>query len=1026
MEGLIILVVLVVLASPIGLIVSFVRQSRLSRKINKLQETLHSLEHELNRIKETGVQPARPSRASVPLTPPAVVQQPLAAEPIIPVPSLESRPLETPVPGTVESLLHARTPEIQPSPVPQTPPPILPPVSAPRLEMPPEAAPVAPVAPERPRVVDWEKFLGVKLFAWVGGLALFLGVAFFVKYSFERNLIPPEMRVALGFLVGLGLVVGGVVMRRKEFAVTAQTLCATGVVVLYGVSFAAHALYHLIGSVPVFALMTLVTATAFVLAIRMDAIVVAVLGLVGGFLTPPLLSTGQDNPLGLFSYVFLLNAGLIAVALYREWRFLLVLGAIGTGIMEAGWMEKFFAPAKTNIALTVLALFNGVFLAAVWLENRFARSDEGETPGFNRISDRAYGVAALLLQALLTFGVSAYFISLPELLNRPWTILSAIFMADLAILAVLPIRPRFFRLHLLGGGCVFLLLAFSKLDFAEANIFWALGSVLLFAILHSVYPLVLQRVKRIEARAVWSNLFPLAGMGLMLLLLTRLEVVSLVVWPIVLLLDLLIIGVAFFTGTLVSAMGAVLLTAIFTTAWIFKIPADWSGTGTILIIGIFAVLFFGAGFWLFQRAVQTAATEKPNDPVAKYLPATSAVLPFLLLALMVLRFDTANPSNIFGLALVLNGLLLWLSRRVDSYELTAVALGATIFLESFWSQSDFRADRAGIALTWHLIFYALFLVFPFAIRRVAQMHLLPWAASALSGPLHFYMMHKAITALLPGFPVMGLVPAVLAVPSLLGLIAIAREFDVPREQQIRLLAWFGGSALFFVTLIFPIQWHRQWLTVGWALEGLALLWLFHRVPHRGLPIVGVALLVVAFTRLALNPTVFQYYPRSEARILNWYLYSYGIVTACLLLGARLLAPPRHLVLGRNVLPLLYTLGTVLAFILLNIEIADFFAEGDYLRFDFTGRLGRDMTYSIAWALFALALLIIGVKKEVPPARYASLALLGATLIKLFLHDLRRLEPPYRIGAFIGVALILILSSWIYQRYLASPATRKEG
>ena len=59
--------------------------------------------------------------------------------------------------------------------------------------------------------------MGVKLFAWIGGLALFLGVAFFVKYSFDNNLVSPELRVAFGFLAGLGLLVGGVVMSRKNY-----------------------------------------------------------------------------------------------------------------------------------------------------------------------------------------------------------------------------------------------------------------------------------------------------------------------------------------------------------------------------------------------------------------------------------------------------------------------------------------------------------------------------------------------------------------------------------------------------------------------------------------------------------------------------------------------------------------------------------------------------------------------------------------------------------------------------------------
>jgi membrane protein DedA with SNARE-associated domain len=95
--------------------------------------------------------------------------------------------------------------------------------------------------------------------------------------------------VAIGFLTGLGLLVGGVVMSRKNFAALSQTLCATGVVILYAVTFACRSIYHFdfFGMpIPTFLLMVLITATAFLLAVRLNALVVAILGMLGGFLTP--------------------------------------------------------------------------------------------------------------------------------------------------------------------------------------------------------------------------------------------------------------------------------------------------------------------------------------------------------------------------------------------------------------------------------------------------------------------------------------------------------------------------------------------------------------------------------------------------------------------------------------------------------------------------------------------------------------------------------------------------------------------
>ena len=112
--------------------------------------------------------------------------------------------------------------------------------------------------------------MGAKIFAWVGGFALFLGVIFFVKLSIERGWISPELRTALGFVTGAGLVVGGVVMhRRPRYTTLAQTLCATGSVMLYGVTFAAHSIWR----IPPFdqpgasfAMMSLITGVAFLLA----------------------------------------------------------------------------------------------------------------------------------------------------------------------------------------------------------------------------------------------------------------------------------------------------------------------------------------------------------------------------------------------------------------------------------------------------------------------------------------------------------------------------------------------------------------------------------------------------------------------------------------------------------------------------------------------------------------------------------------------------------------------------------------
>src|SRR5437879_3441655 len=371
MDGFIMLVALAFLATVLVLpIVAFVRSGRAARETEQLGARLRSLEDELIRLRTSHEQQLGALRTAVERGAAAHASQP------------ESRPAASSAPPPVPE------PSVVP-PVPMPPPVVLIPAARPAMpsaRMSPEPPPAAPppIQPIQPRPaafdfdklkgsLNWEQFMGAKLFAWIGGLALFLGVAYFVKYSFEHNLIPPELQVAIGFVIGVSILISGLLLKRKENAVTAQTLCATGILVLYAVTFACRSYYRFafFGLIPTFLLMTLITTVAFLLAVRLNAIVVAVLGIAGGFLTPALLSTGQDHPLGLFVYIALLDIGLLGLAQRKGWNVLPTLGAIGTALMQIAWVgtffvpEKYFAGSKVLVVMAVFAGFQGLFLAAV-------------------------------------------------------------------------------------------------------------------------------------------------------------------------------------------------------------------------------------------------------------------------------------------------------------------------------------------------------------------------------------------------------------------------------------------------------------------------------------------------------------------------------------------------------------------------------------------------------------------------------------------------------------------------------------
>ncbi|MBA3607232.1 MAG: DUF2339 domain-containing protein [Chthoniobacterales bacterium] len=788
--------------------------------------------------------------------------------------SLEQKLARPEPPPEAEKVVIPPSPLLAKAPAPAEPRPFSTPPPLPIASPPP-----LPTAP-----FNWEAFMGVKLFAWLGGFALFLGVVFLVKYSFENNLITPLGRVAIGIVIGSGLVLLGWRLARGRYRVTAQSLCATGIVILYADLFAAHSFYGLISLTTAFFAMSAVTLFSFLLAVNLSAQVIVILGLLGGFLTPAVLNSGADNAPALFLYIALLDLGIAAVALRKSWLYLVLLAAIGTALTQFGWTAQFFDANRGFRALWIFLGFEALFLAIFFLRRRRPAPDNWLT-----------WASALAGFAALAF--CCYLPAFPALARQPFFFFGFVFLADAGLLA-LPVIGRAHRGIALGAGAL-------------------------------VFALV----------AEWIALF---------------------------------------------------------------------ATQAPLSVSLAAIVVFA----LLHAATTPASAWRPG---ALPLTAAGTLTPFLLLVLLIGRVDLWNPTPVLGVALLLALLLLAAAivRRADWLALSAL-IGVAL-VELTWQGMRFANAQAVPVLGFYGLFLLLFVAFPFCSAEKEKSW--SWAISALAQALQFWLVYRVITLAFPN-EWMGLLPALFALPAAIGVWALLKIYRAdPATGDVR-LAWQAGVLLLFVSLIFPLQFDREWITLGWALEGLALLWLFGRLPHRGLRVVGVLLLCAAFARLALNPAVLEYHKRTGTRIWNWYLYAYGLTSFCLLAGARLFARSPGKGIERFGTALLGSLGTILLFLLLNIEIADYFSIGPTLTFSFSGNFARDMTYSIAWALFALGLIVIGMRIKQRAARYAGVALLGVTLAKLFLHDLNDLDELYRIGAFVGVAVILIAASFIYQRFLA--------
>ncbi len=331
-------------------------------------------------------------------------------------------------------------PEPQPEPIAAfvaTPEPEPEPIAAPTFH-PPRPTPT----PRKP--FDWESLIGVKLFSWIAGIALVLAALFFLNYSVEHGWLSPMVRATLGMVTGIVLLLVCELRVARDYSFTANAMDGAGIAILYATLFAIHALWHLLPVGVVFALMLIVTAIAVLLSIRRDSVFIALLGLVGGFATPALLSTGENKPIALFSYLLLLNAGLLWVAIQRRWPLLTALSVVFTVIYEWSWIGKFLTVSQLPLAVSIFILFAAAAGASLWLRRR---ADNAQ---------RSFDLAAIssaglpLLFAIYVAAVSSYGVQY----NVLFTFLLFI-STGLSVIAIFR-GPAW--LHLLGGATIALVL----------------------------------------------------------------------------------------------------------------------------------------------------------------------------------------------------------------------------------------------------------------------------------------------------------------------------------------------------------------------------------------------------------------------------------------------------------------------------------------------------------------------------------------------------------------------------------------
>ena len=1229
MEGPVILFILALASIPFLLpIVSLVVASRTHARLRaledataRLQDDLDALEARVQRLRtappvtpETAAPETGTSRAPVPV--PRQAPSPPPPAPVVPVTTPSS-----PAPLAAAPVFPAPTP-------PGRPPAPIPPLvvtSRPPAPLPPRP-PRPPQPPERGGF-DWESLVGVRLFSAVAGIALVIAAIFFLRYSIEQGWLQPPVRVAIGVLTGVSLLVVCERKAARRYAVTANALDAAAVSILFATFFAAHALWKLIPALPTFLLLALVAAVAVLLSIRHRSLFIAVLGLLGGFSTPALLSTGENRPIPLFGYLLLLNLGLAWVARARGWPLLTGLSLILTTLYQWGWVFKFLDPQQVPLATGIFLVFPVVSLGVVVLARR----------GPAAATDRPLQDTALL-GATMPLLFTLYLAAVPGYGARFGILFGFLFLIDASLLAI-SVARREFLLHLAGGLGTLLTFAvwLARSYTSEA---WpaVLGALATFVSLYLVAESLARRLGR-EADAFLSA----ATLAAPLLLVT---VPALVLLEPAVERPLVLFAVAFALFALVAAVAirrergslyflaaffvliaeavwsahyldperlapALALYAVFGIAYLgvpvlaraFDRSLEPKGAGGLVLIAALVLLLYLAGHRVAPGAlfglalllailnaglfVEAASTRLPGLSVAggflswivlgawwieasdtvALLPALAVVTGLALLmvaghawagarvgeaesrgfglgsalGLVAHLFLVAVASDprlgvppwpLFAVLLVLTLAFTAAALRLQEggFQAAGVAAGAIVLLvwtahapTPGWSTLALAAlavfaalglvairlaEAAGddgpawpgaaaaalfalhvgavlvsgatppativlaaahvaalgtlLALAtargWHALgllavatsaiavfvfatahgrpeewsarlglaaaVYVVFLVWPFGTGAAAIGAREPWLGAILASAPFFFAARQALVA--GGYrSVIGALPLAQALAMAL-LLRRLLAIEPKHRRDTGRLALVAGAALAFVTVAIPLQLEKQWITIGWALEGAALAWLYRRIPHRGLLWTSTGLLGAAFVRLAFNPDVVRYAPRSAVPVLNWYLYTYLLCATALVVGGWLLLreDDRPVAgLPRTSTAAFAGAGTLL-FLLLNIEIADFYAEGPTFTIRFGARLDQDLTYTIGWLLFGLGLLAVGIVTRSRGARLAALALVAVTASKGFLYDLARLGGLYRVGSFVGLAVALALVSLALQRFvLRAP---KEG
>lgn len=319
-------------------------KSDVKSRLTILQVRMDQLTAELKRLSDIG------TTSSTPVEEHKSVEQTLVKPPLVHVPKpeiTEESRIEIPV----------KQETIKPTVVEQ------------QVNRPPIVISPKPVEPRKPgffeRNPDLEKFIGENLANKIGIAVLVLGIGYFVKYAIDQEWINEIGRVFIGILCG-GMLLGVAHWLRKSFTAFSSVLVGGGIAVLYLTIAIAFHEYGIFSQTVAFLLMVIITGFTILLSLSYNRVELAVLAILGGFGSPFMVSTGEGNYVILFSYILILDAGMLVLAYYKKWNLVNIIAYAFTLLLFGSWLATQFESynlGMVNGALIFATLFYLIFFA---------------------------------------------------------------------------------------------------------------------------------------------------------------------------------------------------------------------------------------------------------------------------------------------------------------------------------------------------------------------------------------------------------------------------------------------------------------------------------------------------------------------------------------------------------------------------------------------------------------------------------------------------------------------------------------